>query len=84
MSGLAKTGDDVRLRVALVEDGVAYKGASGLARHSGVVRHMPGGADGGVFYRKVPLLRVFEAGSPLDHVEALAEVVRGGGVRTAQ
>ena len=30
-----------------------------------VVRYMPGGADGGVFYRKVPLLRVFEAGSPL-------------------
>lgn len=25
----------------------------------------PGGADGGVFYRKVPALRVFDAGSPL-------------------
>jgi maleamate amidohydrolase len=30
-----------------------------------VVRYAPGGADGGVFYRKVPLLRVFEAGSSL-------------------
>jgi maleamate amidohydrolase len=30
-----------------------------------VVRYMPGGADGGVFFRKVPLLRVFEAGSKL-------------------
>lgn len=25
----------------------------------------PGGADGGIFYRKVPALRVFDAGSPL-------------------
>jgi maleamate amidohydrolase len=25
----------------------------------------PGGGDGGVFYRKVPLLKTFEAGSPL-------------------
>jgi len=30
-----------------------------------VVRYMRGGADGGVFFRKVPLLRVFEAGSKL-------------------
>jgi maleamate amidohydrolase len=30
-----------------------------------VVRYTPGGGDGGVFYRKVPLLKVFEAGSPL-------------------
>ena len=30
-----------------------------------VVRYMPGGADGGIFVRKVPLLRVFEAGSKL-------------------
>jgi maleamate amidohydrolase len=29
------------------------------------VRFMPGGADGGIFFRKVPLLRAFEAGSPL-------------------
>jgi maleamate amidohydrolase len=30
-----------------------------------VVRYTPGGADGGIFFRKVPLLRVFEAGSRL-------------------
>ena len=29
------------------------------------VEYQPGGADGGVFYRKVPALKVFEAGSPL-------------------
>ena len=29
------------------------------------VSYTPGGADGGVFYRKVPALRLFEAGSPM-------------------
>jgi len=29
------------------------------------VVYQPGGADGGVFYRKLPALRVFDAGSPL-------------------
>jgi maleamate amidohydrolase len=29
------------------------------------VVYSPGGADGGVFYRKVPALRLFERGSPL-------------------
>lgn len=29
------------------------------------VAYSPGGADGGVFYRKVPALKVFERGSPL-------------------
>lgn len=29
------------------------------------VEYAPGGADGGVFYRKVPALKVFEKGSPL-------------------
>ncbi|MCX7285516.1 MAG: N-carbamoylsarcosine amidohydrolase [Novosphingobium sp.] len=41
------------------------------ARQAGVpviftnVEFAPGGADGGVFFRKVPALRVFEKGSPL-------------------
>jgi nicotinamidase-related amidase len=41
------------------------------AREAGVpviftrVEFAPGGADGGVFYRKVPSLRVLDAGSPL-------------------
>jgi maleamate amidohydrolase len=36
------------------------------------VRYAPGGADGGVFFRKAPPLRVFEAGNPLgDLVEGL-------------
>lgn len=29
------------------------------------VAYQPGGIDGGLFYRKVPALRVFDAGSPL-------------------
>jgi maleamate amidohydrolase len=42
----------------------------GAARAAGVpviftnVSYAPGGADGGVFYRKVPALRLFEQGSP--------------------
>lgn len=41
------------------------------ARNAGIpviftnVEYQPGGTDGGVFYRKVPALRVFEKGSPL-------------------
>lgn len=43
----------------------------GHARSSGwpvahsCVSYEPGGADGGVFYRKVPVLRLFDRGSPL-------------------
>jgi maleamate amidohydrolase len=29
------------------------------------VVYMPGGADGGLFYQKIPALRAFDAGSPL-------------------
>ncbi|MBI1404363.1 MAG: isochorismatase family protein [Porphyrobacter sp.] len=29
------------------------------------VQYQPGGADGGVFYRKAPVLKVFDEGSPL-------------------
>ena len=29
------------------------------------VEYAPGGADGGLFYRKIPVLKVFEKGSPL-------------------
>lgn len=37
------------------------------------VRFVPGGADGGVFYRKVPSLRLFDAGSPMgEYVDGLA------------
>jgi maleamate amidohydrolase len=41
------------------------------ARQAGIpvlftnVVYVPGGADGGVFYRKVPVLKVFDRGSPL-------------------
>lgn len=37
------------------------------------VRFMPGGVDGGVFYRKVPSLRLFDAGSRMgEYVDGLA------------
>lgn len=42
-----------------------------LARRKGVlvihtnVEFLPGGLNGGVFFRKIPLLRIFEQGSPL-------------------
>lgn len=51
----------------------------GAARDAGVpvlftrVTYQPGGADGGLFRRKVPALRVFEEGSPLgDFAEGVA------------
>lgn len=51
----------------------------GAARDAGVpvlftrVSYQPGGADGGLFRRKVPALRVFEEGSPLgDFAEGVA------------
>ena len=42
-----------------------------VAREAGVmviytgVRYLAGGANGGIFYRKIPALSVFDAGSPL-------------------
>ena len=32
------------------------------------VVYTPGGADGGIFYRKIPALEVFDAGSPLGEI----------------
>ena len=32
------------------------------------VAYTPGGADGGIFYRKIPVLEVFDAGSPLGEI----------------
>ena len=32
------------------------------------VRYLPGGADGGVFYRKAPVLRVLDQGNPLGDI----------------
>ena len=44
------------------------------ARDSGIpviytkVIYTPGGVDGGIFYRKIPVLEVFDAGSPLGEI----------------
>jgi hypothetical protein len=43
---LTEVGDDIRLRVALVEETVHYKGRNGVPVHHQVVRAMPGGAEG--------------------------------------
>lgn len=43
---LAKPGEKIRLRLALVEDWVRYKGSNGLQYHHRVVRAMPGGVKG--------------------------------------
>lgn len=55
-----------------VEDALAANARLAVAaRAAGVpviftrVVYAPGGADGGLFYRKVPALRAFDAGSPL-------------------
>lgn len=41
-----KPGEKVRLRLALVEDWVRYKGSNGLQYHHRIVRALPGGAKG--------------------------------------
>src|SRR5262249_51314951 len=50
---LAETGEDIRLRLALVEEEVAYKGKGGLNIFRNVVRTMPGGANGIVLKDKM-------------------------------
>jgi hypothetical protein len=46
VTDLVKPGEKVRLRFALVEDWVRYKGRNGLTYHHRVVRALPGGPDG--------------------------------------
>ena len=67
-----------------VEDAlVAALGIRAAARESGIpviytnVVYEPGGADGGVFYRKVPALEVFERGNPLGDWPAGLEPAAG-------
>ena len=51
--------------VACNERLVAAARAAGVPVIFTNVEYTPGGADGGVFYRKVPALQVFDRGSPL-------------------
>jgi hypothetical protein len=46
VAGLDKPGENMCLRLALVEDWVRYKGGNGLQYHHRVVRAMPGGVKG--------------------------------------
>src|SRR5262245_31462852 len=46
VSDLAKVGENVRLKLFLVEDHVRYTGGNALRYHHGVVRAMPGGVKG--------------------------------------
>lgn len=48
------------------------------------VEYRPGGADGGVFFRKIAALKVFEAGSPLGDFEPPLEPASGEAVITKQ
>ena len=48
------------------------------------VEYEPGGADGGVFYRKVPALKVFERGSPLGAFPECLQPQEGEPVVTKQ
>lgn len=51
---------------------LAHARAKGIPVIWTEVRYMPGGTDGGVFFRKTPALTVFERGNPLgDVVEGL-------------
>jgi hypothetical protein len=51
-SDLAKPGEKVFLRLALVEDHVKYSGSNGLRYHHNVVRALPGGPVGVVLTKK--------------------------------
>jgi nicotinamidase-related amidase len=48
------------------------------------VEYQPGGADGGVFFRKIAALKVFETGSPLGDFESPLEPRPGEAVITKQ
>ncbi|WP_235927640.1 isochorismatase family protein [Sandarakinorhabdus rubra] len=48
------------------------------------VEYQPGGADGGVFFRKIAALKLFEAGSPLGDFEPPLEPAPGEAVITKQ
>ena len=52
VANLEETGDDVRLRVVLVEEQAAYKAANGVTVHPNVVRGMLGGDAGTVLKEK--------------------------------
>ena len=88
------------VKAYLVEDSPLYAGVETVrdncasllaaARSAGIpvlhtnVSYQPGGADGGLFMRKLPLLKVFEEGSPLgDFVDGL-EPAAGETVITKQ
>ncbi len=88
------------VKAYLVEDSPLYAGVETVrdncarlleaARSAGIpvlhtnVSYKPGGADGGLFMRKLPLLKVFEEGSPLgDFVDGL-EPAAGETVITKQ
>lgn len=45
-TGLKKFPDEVKLRLVLAEDKIAYNASNGIRMHEMVVRTMPGGADG--------------------------------------
>jgi len=81
-------GSPLHAGVEAVRDVAA--GVLAAARAQGVpvlhtrVEYEPGGANGGVFYRKIGALRVFDRGSPLGDFEPPLEPVAGEAVITKQ
>jgi maleamate amidohydrolase len=74
-----------------VEDALASNARLlAAARKAGIpvlftnVAYTPGGADGGVFYRKVPALKLFECGSPLGAFPPTLQPLNGELVITKQ
>ena len=57
--------EDVLRSAARVLDAARASGIPVI--YTGVV-YTPGGVDGGIFYRKIPALEVFDAGSPLGEI----------------
>jgi ribosomal protein L24 len=53
VSALEETGDDIRLRVVLVESEVAYKGKGGVPVQINIARALPAGEEGVVLNKKV-------------------------------
>jgi hypothetical protein len=56
---LAEAGEEVRLRLALVEEQVAYKGTGGQTAFHHLVRSLPGGPRGVALAKKKPFERTF-------------------------
>ena len=70
--------------LAINESIVAAARAVGVPVIFTNVEYAPGGADGGVFYRKVPALKLFERGSPYGAFPPSLQPMEGENIITKQ